>query len=87
LRLIVNNENDKSLLTDLSPGYQYPFKRIGRMNERTAVADIAAAQAPAKVVIDNQNARAEQEFKLLEALSRFEAPAASTAVEFCRISR
>ena len=51
------------------------------MNERTAVAYIA----PAKVVTDNQNARAEQEFKLLEALSRFEALAASTAVEFGRI--
>ena len=48
------------------------------MNEHTAVAGKAAA-------IDNQNARAEQEDRLLEALSRFEALAASTAVEFGRI--
>lgn len=48
------------------------------MNERTVVAGMAAA-------IDNQNARAEQEARLLEALSRFEALAASTAIEFGRI--
>jgi hypothetical protein len=46
------------------------------MDERTAVADIAAAN-------DNQNDR--QQARLLEALSKFEELAASTAVEFGRI--